>query len=160
MGRTDDQSRRTAAAEAEQLRAEYLRGIRLQMNQNVGSNIGAARRARKMGQEELATAVNVDLPGWKAKNVSLVERGQRELSPLELLAFAAALEVPAGQLLLPPEGRELPMYSGVDWDAARVKEIVLGRKPAMINAAGIVVGGELTPEQLRDQLKRKEGDQS
>jgi transcriptional regulator with XRE-family HTH domain len=142
----------TMAEEAGKIRAEYAKKLRQQMNMTVGDNVARARKAKKMSQEELGQALGDYVEPVKAQTISFVERGRRELSPLELLAFAAALEVPASGLLLPPEGLEIPVYSE-DWDAARIRDIVLGAKPALIRAASASEAGEATPKQLRDQLK-------
>jgi hypothetical protein len=94
--------------------------------------------------------------------ISYVETGRRELGPLELLAFAQQLDVPAASLLLFDKDDELPLLFQ-KLDAETVRQVVLGGDATyLIDPPAPLADdtGSDDLEALADQLRSvwKEGD--
>ena len=58
--------------------------------------IREARQAARLSQQELGARIGLDQPA-----ISRMERGQRSVSVEQLVAIAAALDIPVAQLLPP-----------------------------------------------------------
>ena len=67
---------------------------------NVGTLIKEGRTAKKLSQEQLAAGID----GLSASDVSKAERGEKELSQVQLRAIAKALGVTQKSLLEAPKG--------------------------------------------------------
>ena len=85
-------------------------GVRRQreaaMQQQIGANIRAARLARAVSQEELATALAVERP-----TLSRYERCERSIPVTILLDIAAILETSVGRLIQAASKAEQPALS-------------------------------------------------
>jgi transcriptional regulator with XRE-family HTH domain len=138
------------------LRAEFARSLTRKTNAAVGLNVAILRKRHGITQAELGSALATTLgEPMTPQVISYVENGRRELSPLELLAFAAALGEPAFRLLLVTEGDEIPTYAG-DWDAERVREVVLGDDPTSVLPLSLVEEDESsTLEDMRTSLRER-----
>lgn len=83
----------------------------------IGANVKALRGEWSMAELGRALAPFVGEDGWSRQTVWKAENGQRQFSPLEIMALAAVLEVTIPQLyetvepILLPSGRSLPAES-------------------------------------------------
>lgn len=123
----------------------------MNVQQMVGQQIGAARNALRVTQQELGDGLKPLLGrAWSRQAVSAAEAGERAFTATELLALAHVLGVDSAFLLTSPQpGQQIDMPTGVSlvlrpptrvphgtaaatWDAVRA---TISQERARLNAS-------------------------
>lgn len=97
----------------------------------LAQNISAARGRLHIDQSEVIKRMrDLGFANWHRQTMGKVERGERGISPAEVIGLAAALETTAKRLMSPlPEDGPVQLATGIALSHHQVRSLLLGHGP-------------------------------